>query len=77
MKITQRQADVLENLHRIVVTRGYRRTRYSLDGRDCRIQIIGLAVRGIVTWDGHGKPSKVSEPASVAVMRPAGAAPAP
>ena len=59
MKITTLQAEVLENLHRIRVTRGGKQTRYSLDGRDCRYQIISLAVQGAIRWDGQGMPSRL------------------
>ena len=65
MKVTIKQAWVLENFHRIVTEDRRGITRCTLDGQDCRPQVISLGAKGIVRWEGHGRPVKIAEPEGV------------
>ncbi|WP_237478983.1 hypothetical protein [Lichenibacterium dinghuense] len=69
MMLTVLQANVLQNLDRIEMTRSGGKSRYSLDGRDCRPQIIGLAAQGAVKWDGHGRPARVATSEDITIRR--------
>ncbi len=62
MKVTPKQAYVLENLHRIVLTQTHRKTFAILDGKDCRLQLVSLGARGMIRWDGTIRPVKIAEP---------------
>lgn len=54
----------LENWDRVVVKEGKKRPRYSSDGCNCRTHIATLAVQALMTWDGSGTPSRMTEPKS-------------
>lgn len=62
MKITVLQANVLENLHRIVfrATAPGRRCRPFLDDRNCHNQLIGLAAKRLIAWDGQRRPVRLA-----------------
>ena len=62
MKITVKQAKVLDNLHRIVAQNSGRRRVLLLDGEDCRFQINSLCAKGLITRDRRGRPVKVADP---------------
>ena len=61
MKITSRQARVLDNLDRIVIRMMYREPVPFLDGEDCRFQIFSLCARGLVALDANLGWIKIAE----------------
>ena len=69
MKITEKQAKVLDNLHRIVFRNRAGRKHASLDGEDCHYQLIALAAKRVIAWKLSEKPVKIAEPTGVFAPR--------
>lgn len=69
MKITARQAYVLDNLHRITMRPVGGRPAPFLDGEPCRLQINSLAAKRLIAFDGLGQPVKIRDHDGVFVTR--------
>lgn len=65
IEFTSKYNHVLKKLKFIEITTASGKISYSLDGQDCRYQLISLAARGMVAWPGMGAPSKIAEPTGI------------
>lgn len=61
MKVTTKQLNVLDNLHRITTRRVGNRMAHFLDGDDCRTQLNSLGAKGLLRRDGM-KLEKIADP---------------
>ena len=65
IEFTSKQNYVLNKLKVIEITTASGKISYSLDGQDCRYQLISLAARGMIAWPGMGAPSKIADPVGI------------
>ena len=65
MRVTDKQNHVLQNLEKVEIGTESGKLSYSLNGEDCRYQLVSLAARGMIVWPGMGKPSKIAEPTGI------------
>ena len=60
MKITSKQSNMLDNLHRIVMRRmSNGRSAPHLDGENCRLQINSLAAKKLIVLDRAGTVERI------------------
>lgn len=69
MKITAKQAKVLDNLHRIVMRRVGGRLEPFLDGQSCKIQLNSLGAKRLVDFDASGRPTRVARPVDLTIVQ--------